>query len=261
MEQQDHLLAEARRYGYIEGDEVWLKSFMNLPARKVGQVKESADASLLYFANRFELFRGKVEDLLQKIEESENKGSFLMKALHLKEQVASYDALGDFESLHRRLSEAEEAIKVTVARNREKNLATKISLIQQVEALHNALDWATAGDELQELRQAWIKTGPVDKQLTDELENRFRVAADEFFVRRKAFQNEKKAMTNRAADQFRSLIRQSEGLQNSTDFEGTTAKLKKLQQDWKEVGAPYPVSKPTTSGRSSALPTTTFSSA
>ena len=68
MEQQDHLLAEARRYGYIEGDEVWLNSFMNLPARKVGQVKESADASLLYFANRFELFRGKVEDLLQKIE-------------------------------------------------------------------------------------------------------------------------------------------------------------------------------------------------
>ena len=240
MEQQDHLLAEARRYGYIEGDEVWLQSFMNLPARKVGQVKESADASLLYFANRFETFRGKVEDLLQKIEESENKGSFLMKALHLKEQVASYDALGNFEALHARLTEAEEAIKVTVARNREKNLATKISLIEQVEALQNALDWTTAGDELQELRQAWIKTGPVDKQLTDELESRFRVATDEFFVRRKAFQNEKKAMTNRAADQFKSLIRQSEALQDSTDFEETTAKLKKLQQDWKEVGGSLP---------------------
>lgn len=240
MEQQDHLLAEARRYGYVEGDQVWLRPFLDLPARQVGQVKESADASLLYFANRFETFRGKVEELLQKIDESENKGSFLMKALHLKEQVASYDGLGDFEALHRRLTEAEEAIKVTVARNREKNLATKISLIEQAVALQDTLDWATAGEQLHELRQAWIKTGPVDKQHTEELENRFRLAVDEFFTRRKAFQSEKKAMTNRAADQYKALIRQSEALQNSDDFEGTTAKLKKLQQDWKEIGGSLP---------------------
>jgi len=240
MEQQDHLLAEARRYGYVEGDQVWLRPFMDLPARQVGQVKESADASLLYFANRFLTFQGKVEDLLQKIEESENKGSFLMKALHLKEQVASYDGLGDFETLHRRLTEAEEAIKVTVIRNREKNLTTKISLIQQAEELRNTLDWTTAGEQIHELRQAWIKTGPVDKHLTDDLENRFRIAVDTFFQRRKAFQNEKKAMTNRTADQYKALIRQSEALQNSNDFENTTAKLKQLQQAWKEVGGSLP---------------------
>ena len=112
MEPQDHLLAEARRYGYVEGDQVWLRSFMDLPARQVGQVKESEEASLQYFAQRFESFRAKVEDLLAKIEESENKGSFLMKALHLKEQMASYDALGDFESLHHRLTEAEEGMHI-----------------------------------------------------------------------------------------------------------------------------------------------------
>ncbi|MBD2713670.1 DUF349 domain-containing protein [Microvirga sp. STR05] len=240
MEQQDHLLAEARRYGYIEGDQVWLRPFMDLPARQVGQVKESADASLLYFANRFETFRGKVDELLHKIETSENKGSFLMKALHLKEQVASYDGLGDFEAIHRRLTDAEEAIKQTVARNREKNLATKINFIQQAEELQNTLDWTTAGEQIHELRQAWIKTGPVDKQHTDELETRFRVAVDEFFQRRKNFQNEKKSMLNRAADQYKALIRQSEALQYSDDFENTTGKLKELQQAWKEVGGSLP---------------------
>ncbi|OUJ73395.1 DUF349 domain-containing protein [Hymenobacter crusticola] len=240
MEQNDHLLAEARRYGYIQGDQVWLRAFMDLPARQVGQVKESEEASLHYFAHRFETFRAKVEDLLQKIEESENKGSFLMKALHLKEQVATYDGLGDFESLHRRLSEAEDAIRVTIVRNREKNLATKINLIQEAEALRNSLDWQTAGEQLKEVRQAWIKTGPVEKQLTEELEGRFHRAVEDFYVKKKEFLAEKKQMVNRVYDRYRDLIHKSEALQNSDEFEETTKKLKQLQQDWKEVGGTLP---------------------
>ncbi|QJX46963.1 DUF349 domain-containing protein [Hymenobacter taeanensis] len=240
MEQQDHLLAEARRYGYIEGDQVWLRPLLDLPARQVGQVKESGDASLIYFAQRFELFRNKVEDLLQKIEESENKGSFLMKALHLKEQVGNYDALGDFESLHRRLTEAEESIKVTIVRNREKNLATKIGLIQETEELANTIDWQAGTEKVKDLRQGWIKTGPVEKHLTDELETRFQAAVDKFFANKKEFLAEKKAMVNRVYDRYKELIHKSEALQNSNDFEETTRKLKQLQQDWKEVGGSLP---------------------
>lgn len=240
MDSQDHLLAEARRYGYIEGDQVWLRPLLDLPARQVGQVKESADASLVYFAQRFSLFRSKVEELLQKIEESDNKGSYLMKALHLKEQVGNYDALGDFESLHHRLTEAEEAIKVTVNRNREKNLATKIGLIQEAEALHDTIDWQAGSDKLKDLRQGWIKTGPVEKHLADELEARFQAAVDAFFARKKDFLAEKKAMTNRVYDQYKDLIHKSEALQSSPDFEETTRKLKVLQQQWKEIDGSLP---------------------
>ncbi|MCR5887926.1 DUF349 domain-containing protein [Hymenobacter sp. J193] len=240
MESQEYLLAEAHRYGYVEGEEVWLRAFMQLPARRVGQVKESADASLVYFAQRFELFRGKVEDLLRKIEEAENKGSFLMKAQHLKDQVASYDALGDFEALYRRLTEAEEAVKVTVNRNREKNLATKINLIQEAGELKNTVDWAGASEKVKELRQVWIKTGPVEKQLTEELETRFQAAVDSFFTARKQFQAEKKAMVNRVYDKYKELIHKSEALQNSNEFEETTRKLKQLQQEWKDVEGSLP---------------------
>ncbi|SHJ36755.1 protein of unknown function [Hymenobacter daecheongensis DSM 21074] len=240
MEQYDHLLAEARRYGYTEGDQVWLRAFMDLPARQVGLVKESEEAALHYFAQRFEAFRGKVDELLQKMDESENKGSFLMKALHLKDQIATYDGLGDFEAIHQRLSAAEEAIKVTIARNREKNLATKISLIQEAEALRDTIDWQEAGDKLKDLRQGWIKTGPVEKQLTDELETRFHAAVEDFFRRKKEFIAEKKAMTNRVYDKYKDLIHKSEALQNSTEFDETTKKLKQLQLDWREVGGSLP---------------------
>jgi len=240
MEQQDHLLAEARRYGYIEGDQVWLRPFMSLPARRVGQVKDSEEASLCYFAQRFELFRAKVEDLLQKIEESENKGSFLMKALHLKEQVGSYDGLGDFESLHRRLTESEDGINVTILRNREKNLATKMAVIDEVEAMRDTLDFQTATERIKELRQTWIKTGPVDKPLIEELEDRFRLAVDVFMNRKREFLADKKAMTNRVQDKYMNLIRQSEALQESENFEETTRKLKQLQQEWKEIESTLP---------------------
>ncbi|MFD2784935.1 DUF349 domain-containing protein [Hymenobacter rubripertinctus] len=240
MDPQDHLLAEARRYGYIEGDQVWLRPLLDLPARQVGQVKDSADASLIYFSQRFSLFRAKVEDLLQKIEESENKGSFLMKALHLREQVGKYDALGDFAGLHQRLTAAEEAISVTIGRNREKNLATKLGLIQEAEALRDTYDWQEGTEKLKDLRQGWIKTGPVDKHLIEELEARFQAATDEFFARKKEFLAEKKAMTNRVYDQYKDLIHKSEGLQNSTEFEDTTRKLKQLQQAWKDIEGTLP---------------------
>ena len=156
---------------------------MNYPDRQVGEVKESEEDSLVYFAKRFEMFREKVNHLLERIETSENKGSFLMKVLHMKEQVGNYDALGDFEELYHTLSKAEAEINETIKQNREKNLGIKIGLIQEAEALQESIDWKETSDKLKELRATWIKTGPVEKDLTDEIEERFRTALEGFFNR------------------------------------------------------------------------------
>ena len=83
MENND-LLIEARKYGFIQDQQVWLQPFMNYPARQVGDVKESEDDSLVYFARRYGMFQEKVNNLLERIATSENKGSFLMKVLHMK---------------------------------------------------------------------------------------------------------------------------------------------------------------------------------
>ncbi|MFC6996899.1 DUF349 domain-containing protein [Rufibacter roseus] len=239
METKD-LSEEAHKYGYVEGNQVWLKPFMHYPARQVGEVKEVPEESLLYFANRFENFRQKVDALLEKIETSENKGSFLMKVLHLKEQIEKYDAIGDFEALHTRLTAAEEEIKEAIARNRNKNLSTKITLIQQAEALQDSIDWPETTEKLKELRQTWIKTGPVDKNLTEELEERFKAAVEVFFTRKKEFFQDKKDMLSRTVDKYRALISQSEALKNSEEWEETSKKLKDLQNQWKEIGGTLP---------------------
>lgn len=240
MEQFEPLVAEARRFGYVADGAVWLRPVLGQPVRQVGLVKDTEEAALSYFAQRYESFRTKVDDLLQKMEAAENRGSFLMKALHLKEQTLHYDGLGDFETLHRRLSEAEASIQQTVARNREKNLAAKIGFIQETEVLRDTVEWVTASEKIKDLRQGWLKTGPVDKEMTDELEIRFQAAVQVFFDRRKAFQADKKAMSNRALNRYKELIRQAEELQNSEQFEAASRQLKALQLAWREVGGSLP---------------------
>jgi hypothetical protein len=239
MENKD-FLEEAKTYGFVQDNQVWLKPFMDYPARQVGEVKEVADESLLYFAHRFETFREKVDNLIAKIDASDNKGSFLMKVLHLKELVGKYDAIGDFEAIYHKLTAAENEIKETISKNRDKNLATKAGLIHEAEALQNSVDWKGTTEKLKELRQTWIKTGPIDKALTEEVEERFRNAVEAFFKRKREFFEDKQNMQNRAIEKYRSLIAQSQALKNSDDFEGTTRKLKELQNEWKQVGGNLP---------------------
>ena len=240
MEPTDHLLAEAQRYGYVEAGGVWLRPVLAQPARQIGLVKESDEVALRYFAQRYEALHAKVDTLLAKMEVNENKGSFLMKVQHLKQQLLTYDGLGDFAALHRLLAEAEEAIAVTVAHNREKNLATKLGFIQEAETLRESVEWVSAGEKVKDLRQGWLKTGPVDKAVADELEHRFQTAIQVFFDRRKVFQSDKKAMTNRVQTRYRDLIQQAEALKNSDQFETTSRQLKQLQQAWREVDGTLP---------------------
>ncbi len=239
MENND-LLEEARKYGFIQDQQVWLNAFMDYPSRKVGEVKESEEDSLVYFAKRFEMFREKVKDLLERIDTSENKGSFLMKVLHMKEQVGNYDALGNFEEIFNTLSTAEEEINQTIKQNREKNLAIKMGLIQEAEALQDSIDWKETSDKMKDLRATWIKTGPIDKELTEEIEERFKNLLEGFFERKKAFFNDKKQMQNRTYEKYKDLINQSIRLQNSEEWEETTAKLKQLQNQWKDIGGNLP---------------------
>ncbi|MBB6609407.1 DUF349 domain-containing protein [Pontibacter sp. Tf4] len=57
---------------------------------------------------------------------------------------------------------------------------------------------------------------------------------------KKNFFEDKKRMQNYAYDKYKDLIRQSIALQNSEDWEGTTAKLKQLQNQWKDIDSSLP---------------------
>ena len=240
MLQPDHPLTEARRHGYVEEEGVWLRPTLGQPARRIGSVKGTDDDALRYFGQRYEAFRAKINELLARLQSADNQGSYLMKLLHLQEQTKQHDGLGDYPALHQQLQDAADQLNVSVLRNREKNLATKTSLIDQGLEVSESTDWLVASERVKELRQAWLKTGPVDKQLTDELESRFHSVIQVFFDRRKAFQTDRKNTTRRTVERYRDLVNQAEAIKNSDQFEATSRQLKQLQTAWRDVNGTLP---------------------
>ena len=240
MLQPDHLLPEARRFGYVEDGGIWLHPTLGQPARRIGSVKGTDDEALRYFGQRYEAFRTKINELLARLQSADNQGSYLMKLLHLQEQTRQHDGLGDYPALHQQLQDAADQLNVSVLRNREKNLATKTSLIDQALEVSESTDWLVASERVKDLRQAWLKTGPVDKQHTDELETRFHSVIQVFFDRRKAFQTDRKNQTRRTVERYRDLVNQAEAIKNSDQFEATSRQLKQLQTAWRDVNGTLP---------------------
>ncbi len=235
MKSAETLLAEARRYGYTETGRVWLRPVLGQSARPIGLVKDSEAEALIYFARRFEAFEAKVNDLLDRMAGSDNQGSYLMKAQHLRANCRTHDGLGDYAWLDDQLATAEADVAVSVGQNRVKNLAFKQQLLEQAQALHDTVEWMAAGEQVKELRKSWLQTGPVAKNLTEDLENSFQAALQLFFDRRKAYQADKKSQASRALVRYRELLAEAEKLKVSTAFETASRQLKQLQSEWREV--------------------------
>ena len=68
-----------------------------------------------------------------------------------------------------------------------KNLEIKKGLIQEAEALKDDTDWKETAQAFKDLKMRWIKTGPVEKELEEEIENQFQEAVQHFFENRRHF--------------------------------------------------------------------------
>ena len=66
----------------------------------------------------------------------------------------------------------------------EHNLAIKLELCAEAEALSTSEDWKHATDELIALQARWKQAGPVSRRHSDAIWKRFRAACDKFFERK-----------------------------------------------------------------------------
>ena len=77
-------MTDNKNYGYIKEGNVYLSAYMEFPDRLIGVVKDSEEASIDYFVDRFEKVEQKIANVAKSIEESANKGSYLMKLIHMR---------------------------------------------------------------------------------------------------------------------------------------------------------------------------------
>ena len=223
-------------YGYIKDGKVFLKGFLGKPDRIIGEVKEDEASTISYFEARFEQIKEKVEKLKADIQENQNKGSFLMKLIHLRDSLYESDALGDFIPLIEDLNRSEDYLNEIIQANRAKNLEVKKALILEAEEMKNDTDWKETAEKFKELKLRWIKTGPVDKEISEDIEKQFNDAVQTFFENRRHFFEGLALQAEENIKVYEALVVQAREAHDLPNSKMAFEISKRIQKEWKEAG-------------------------
>jgi hypothetical protein len=120
---------------------------------------------------------------------------------------------------------------------RIENQKLKEALCLRVETLKDSEDWNRTADEIKEIQLEWKKTGPAPQETSEALWKRFRAACDFFFDRRKQGLDHLKSEREGHLAAKVALCERAEAIQDATDWHQTAEELKRLQSQWREVGA------------------------
>lgn len=223
-------------YAYIKEGKVFLKGYLDMPDRQIGEVKNTEEEAFQYFINRYDIAVKKVDTLENEIEEAQNKGSYLTKLLQLRKRLLSFDGIGDFIPLLKKLDDKEAFLNSLIEENQKKNLEIKKSLLEEAKPFRESTDWGPSSDSLQEIRTKWIRTGPVEASLNDELEEEFKEILDHFYQSRKAFYEEQNRIIDVNKAKLEELLDLSRALRRRNDLDEAFEDMKRYQREWKEVG-------------------------
>ncbi|MDO5727865.1 MAG: DUF349 domain-containing protein, partial [Bowdeniella nasicola] len=169
----------------------------------------------------------------------------------LRQSVAAPAAVGDLESLRKRveaLAVAGEERKAIAQREREEAKAAAVAereaIVQQVEEIADRdpqrVQWRQSGQQIRDLLEEWKaaqRRGPrLDRAVEDALWKRFSQARTSFDRKRRQFFNELDARQKEAKAKKEALIERAEAMNTSTDWGRTTVAYRQLMDEWKAAG-------------------------
>ena len=125
--------------------------------------------------------------------------------------------------------------------DQKKNLDAKIALCEKVEEIAASeieahRDWDERSKELIELQKLWRTIGFAPKKDNNKIYERFRIASDKFFDRKREFYNLNKEEQQTNLQLKTDLCIQAETLKDSTDWKKTADEFITIQKAWKEIG-------------------------
>lgn len=222
-------------FGKIKENKVYLSAWGSYPEREIGEIRESEEESIQYFLDRFTDLESKVEALQQDIESSQNKGSFLMKLLHMKEVLPEHIGLGDYRALHDKLNLMESMLTDIIEKNREKNTEIKRALLEEMRVAVEKINWKESTLEIHDIKARWIKTGNAKEDVHEELESEFWELINNFFEKKKQFYEDKKLLGEKRKKEYETLVDEAtkvESMFGKDRFD----KINYLKEAWKNVG-------------------------
>jgi hypothetical protein len=129
---------------------------------------------------------------------------------------------------------------VTLDQSREENLSLKTALCEEAETFAMRDDFETATPQIIDLQGRWKAIGPVPREVSDALWERFRNACDAFFRRKNAHYGDIDDQRQQNLKLREQICKEAVKLRESIEWNETTDKIKQLQADWK---AAWPVPK------------------
>lgn len=116
------------------------------------------------------------------------------------------------------------------------NLARKIALAEEAEALSTSTDWRKTTDRLVEMQKEWKTIGSVPKKQSDTVWTRFQKACDAFFANKKATSKGTRQTELANLQAKRDLIKRLDEITAETPKDDARKLIADLQEQWKGIG-------------------------
>lgn len=97
-------------------------------------------------------------------------------------------------------------------------------------------DWNKKTKELLELQKEWEKIGGIPREEAKEINRNFWSSFKGFFINKNAFFKRLEEQREENLKKKEELVKVAEALQDSTDWNTTANELKKIQNQWKQIG-------------------------
>jgi hypothetical protein len=220
----------------------------NARRAKLAAARETEDRSRREALARLHNLLGRVEPLIGRPDLSGISLRAADRALRdVRTALAAIPPLPtkqDFEDVSRRLKAAQAALTPKVLELREAddwqrwaNAGIQEQLIAKMDALGSLEDSEAVAREVRSLQEQWKKAADVPRAQADALWRRFRAAHDEIWAKCEAhFAAEAQARAENLARKT-ALCEKAEALAESTNWIQTAEEVKRLQAEWKTIGA------------------------
>ncbi len=154
------------------------------------------------------------------------------------------------ETIWERFKKATDAINAryneylqTVQKEQQENLSKKEALCTEIQTFvdginiqNKSTNWKEYQAKIEAFEQQWEAIGYVPKEQSDEIWKKYRGIIGQFYGKQKEFFKLRQQERENAIQQKMALIEAVEALKDSTEWDKTTAALKKYQEEWKNTG-------------------------
>jgi hypothetical protein len=124
-----------------------------------------------------------------------------------------------------------------LAEEQTANRAKKEALCERAEALSSSVDWIKTADAIKALQVEWKGIGTAPRADEKQLWDRFHKACDTFFTRRREDLQQRKETWTANLARKEAICEQAEAIAQTTEWQKGIEEIKKLQAEWKTIGA------------------------